>query len=260
MKFIYKSIIAGALLTNIVQAAELGSFDITGNMTLTSDYVFRGKSQTNDGFAIQGGLDFAHKNSNFIFGTWASNVKFLEDQTVIPNDRADIEVDFYVGYGDNLDQLADGLSYSAKLNRYTYPGAASSLSYDMTEYSLSLSYTTKQDTDFGLEQLPYLISQGVSFNLLYDFSPDFSGMGKSHHYGLNVNYTFANGLGVGGEIGQQLFADNNKAGDDYLYYGAKLSYPIAGFDASVAYTGTDLNNAEQVDADDRVIFALSKDF
>ena len=93
----------------------------------------------------------------------------------------------------------------------------------------------------------------MSFNLLYDFSPEFSGLGKSHHYGLNVNYTFANGFGVGGEVGQQLIENDN----DYLYYGAKVSYPIAGFDASIAYSGTDL---EQNDADDRFIFALSKDF
>ncbi len=252
MKFPYKSIIAGAFVaTNIVQAAELGSFDITGNMTLASDYIFRGKSQTDEGFAVQAGLDFEHKNSGFILGTWASNVKFLEDQTVIPNDRADIEVDFYVGYADNLDQYLDGLSYTVKANRYTYPGAASSLNYDTTEYSINLSYTTKKDTDFGLEQLPYLISEGVTFNLLYDFSPEFSGLGKSHHYGLNVNYTFANGLGVGGDIAQQLIENDN----DYLYYAAKVSYPIAGFDASVAYSDTDLDNADQ-----RIVFALSKNF
>lgn len=257
MKFSYKSIIVAAFFTtNIVQAAEIGSFDVSGNMTLASDYVFRGKSQTDGGFAIQGGLDFEHKNSGFIFGTWASNVKFLEANTVIPNDRADIEVDLYIGYGDNLDQYLDGLSYTAKVNRYTYPGAASSLSYDATEYSLNLSYTTKKDTDFGLEQLPYLISEGVTFDLLYDFSPDFSGAGKSHHFGLNVNYTFANGLGVGGDIGQQLIENDN----DYLYYGAKVSYPIAGFDASVAYSDTTLDNAEQANADARLVFALSKNF
>lgn len=259
MKSPYKSIIVGALLTNIVQAAELGSFDVTGNMTLASDYVWRGMSQTDEGFAIQGGLDFEHKNSGFILGTWASNVKFLE--TAIPNDRADIELDFYLGYAGNLDQYLDGINYTAKLNHYTYPGAASYLSYDMTEFSLNFSYTTKKDTDFGLEQLPYLISQGVTFNFLYDFSPDYSGgAGKSHHYGLNVNYTFANGLAVGGELGQQLIDKNNKAVDDYIYYGAKVSYPIAGFNASVAYSGTDLDNAEQANADERIVFALSKDF
>ncbi len=256
MKFPYKSIIVGAFLTtNIVQAAELGSFDITGNMTLASDYVFRGKSQTDEGFAIQGGVDFEHKNSNFIFGTWASNVKFLD--TATSKDRADIELDFYVGYGDNLDQLFNGLTYTAKMNRYTYPGAASSFSYDMTEFSLNLSYTTKKDTDFGLEQLPYLISEGVTFNLLYDYSPDYSGgLGASHHVGLNFNYTFANGLGVGGDVGQQ-FIDN---GDDYLYYGAKASYAVAGFDASVTYSDTTLNNGEQLNADGRIVFALSKNF
>jgi uncharacterized protein (TIGR02001 family) len=259
MKFPYKSIIAGALLTNIVQAAEIGSFDVSGNMTLANDYVWRGISKTDGGFAIQGGLDFEHKTSNFIFGTWASNVKFLEAKTIIHDDRADIELDFYVGYSDNLDQYLDGLSYAAKATRYTYPGAASSLSYDTTEFSLSLSYTTKKDTDFGLEQLPYLISQGVTFNLVYDFSPDYADAGKSNHLGLNVNYTFANGLNVGGNVGQQLFA-YNKSGDDYLYYGAKLSYPIAGFDASVAYSDTTLDNAEQVNADERIVFALTKNF
>jgi hypothetical protein len=53
-----------------------------------------------------------------------------------------------------------------------------------------------------------------------------------------------------------LFSDNNKAGDDYLYYGVSASYSMFGFDTSVSYSNTDLDDSDI--ADRRVFFTLSR--
>jgi uncharacterized protein (TIGR02001 family) len=66
-------------------------YTFTGNMTIASDYRFRGYTQTDYQPAIQGGIDFAHK-SGFYLGNWNSNVS-----SGIFN-GAPIEMDFYGGY------------------------------------------------------------------------------------------------------------------------------------------------------------------
>jgi uncharacterized protein (TIGR02001 family) len=64
---------------------------ITGNLALTSDYRFRGLSQTGRKPAIQGGLDYAHASGLYL-GTWASSISANQ----YPN--ATSEWDFYGGY------------------------------------------------------------------------------------------------------------------------------------------------------------------
>src|SRR5215510_14737543 len=73
------------------------SYTLTGNMTFTTDYRFRGISQTfgagffNVGPALQGGIDWAHE-SGFYLGNWNSNVS----GNTFPNGSS-IEMDFYGG-------------------------------------------------------------------------------------------------------------------------------------------------------------------
>ena len=54
-------------------AAPPSNFTITGGATLTSDYRFRGISQTDKRFAIQGTLGVVH-SSGFYIGTWGSSI------------------------------------------------------------------------------------------------------------------------------------------------------------------------------------------
>jgi len=46
---------------------------VTGNLGLTSDYRFRGISQTQNAPAVQGGIDYTH-SSGFYVGNWNSSV------------------------------------------------------------------------------------------------------------------------------------------------------------------------------------------
>ena len=100
---------------------------------MTSDYTFRGISQTAEDPAIQGGFDYEHGSGLYI-GTWASNVDF-EVQTV---SDATMELDVYGGIAGEFD---NGLGWDVGILSYNYPGADSSLEYDFTEVYGSLSYS-----------------------------------------------------------------------------------------------------------------------
>jgi uncharacterized protein (TIGR02001 family) len=92
---------------------------LTGNMTIATDYRFRGISQTfGEGFftigpAIQGGIDYSH-SSGFYLGNWNSNVS----GNTFPNGSS-IEMDFYGGWKGSWGDwgLDVGTIY------YYYPGA-----------------------------------------------------------------------------------------------------------------------------------------
>src|SRR5688572_1069527 len=81
---------ATALAAPLLATAETPP--VTGNMTIASDYRFRGISQTYLGPAIQGGVDYAHP-TGFYLGNWNSSVTSLTY-----TGGSGIEMDFYGGY------------------------------------------------------------------------------------------------------------------------------------------------------------------
>jgi len=241
MKLLTASVFLASLPTVLQAAAEIGEFELGANVALTSDYVFRGFTQTDEGWALQGGFDLNH-GSGFYLGTWGSNVKYLEDDTVNPEDRADIEIDVYVGYSKELD---GGFSYDLSALQYMYPGAGSDLNYDYSEFNLGVGYS---------------LPAGMEFGLSYNYSPEWFGKnGKAHHYAFNIGHSLSNGLGFGAFVAKQTFDENDKAGDDYVYYGASISYGVADFELSLNFSNTDLDNVEDV-ADERVFFMMSRSF
>lgn len=237
-------LVVGGLGTVLsLHAAQEGPFKTSANVALTTDYVFRGFTQTDEKPAIQGGFDINHETGAY-FKTWASNVKFLENETVPAHDRASLEVDATLGY---QRQLNDNLTYGLQVARFMYPGAGSDLNYDMTEFNLNFKYAASQ-TEWG-------------FN--YDYSPQYSGeVDKSHHYNLSFNYALSENARFGGYVGQLSVGDNEKFGyDDYRYYGLSLSYSTEALDTSLTYSNTDVDSEKKKDkADGRLVFTLSKTF
>ena len=57
------------------------------NLGVTSDYVFRGITQTDFDPALQGGLDYAFGDSGWYVGAWASNVDFADPDGPGPRAR-----------------------------------------------------------------------------------------------------------------------------------------------------------------------------
>ena len=75
--------------TTVAVAEEVA---VSGNVTYTTDYRFRGISQGDRSQAIQGGFDVGLENGLYA-GTWASNVTFS---------GAAIEVDYYAGWAGEI--------------------------------------------------------------------------------------------------------------------------------------------------------------
>ncbi|GAB5349203.1 TorF family putative porin [Alteriqipengyuania sp. 357] len=92
------------------EEADTGPLEFSGNVTLVSDYRFRGVSFSDEDFAIQGGIDIAHE-SGFYIGTWASSI---EDSALYGHSELDV-------YGGWSGEVAPGISFDAGLLYYIYP-------------------------------------------------------------------------------------------------------------------------------------------
>src|SRR6187399_1120009 len=106
------TLIALLLLSGIAHAEDAPA--LTGNLSLTTDYRFRGISQTYKLPAVQGGLDFADKSGVYL-GTWMSNVSGNSY-----NNGAGLEWDLYGGYKFNI---AENVQIDLGTLAYVYPGA-----------------------------------------------------------------------------------------------------------------------------------------
>jgi uncharacterized protein (TIGR02001 family) len=93
-----------------VPAVAQAQWAVTGNASLTSDYRFRGISQTNRNPAFQGGFDVTHE-SGFYVGNWNSNV----DSGFLAG--ANLEMDFYGGFRGKY----DAFTYDVGGLYYFYP-------------------------------------------------------------------------------------------------------------------------------------------
>lgn len=93
-------------------SAPPSDFTVTGGATITSDYRFRGISQTDKRFAVQGTIGIAH-SSGFYVGTWGSSI---DDYVANGSDQ---EIDLYGGYKTTV----SGTTIDGGLLYYYYPGA-----------------------------------------------------------------------------------------------------------------------------------------
>lgn len=123
MKRFETTILVAALGVALAPSAQA---QVSANIGAVSNYVWRGMTQTDDGPAVQGGIDYAHESGLFL-GTWASNVDF---RTPDP----DVEMDLYAGYAGSVGDF----SYKATLIYYWYPG--DNVTADFSELTLSGTY------------------------------------------------------------------------------------------------------------------------
>jgi len=125
--------IAGSLMASSAAMAEFSM-----NVGATSNYIWRGMTQTSNGPAISGGVDYEHE-SGFYVGTWASNI----DWTGVPG----YEIDGYLGYGMDF---AEDWSFDVGYVYYAYPVASDETEADFGELYASVAW--KNLTLFGAAQ------------------------------------------------------------------------------------------------------------
>lgn len=127
------ALLAGLLA--LLQVANVNGAEIGGYVSLTSDYVRRGVTQSDGDPALQVGGDLRF-DSGFFLGAWASTV----DISRSPDRERDLEVDYYAGYA--LD-ASERWQFTAMVVLYTYPGQTGPIDYDYEEYSITSNYNDR---------------------------------------------------------------------------------------------------------------------
>jgi uncharacterized protein (TIGR02001 family) len=230
--------------------------ELTGTLALTTDYVFRGISQTDSGPAIQGTVDYAYMFRDEIgvyAGIFGSNVDF--DEVSGPGvDRASAEFDLYGG----LKGTVRGVSWQLGFIHYAYPKASPGpdFDYDFTEAVGKLGY------DFGVAA----VTAGINYS--GDFFAE-TGEGVYYSADATVPLPFLPlEMKALGHVGRQTIDNNARFGTpDYTDWLMGLSATIEGFTLTAAYTDTDISKSEcfpgsglTKTCEARAVLTLSKTF
>lgn len=174
-------------------AGAAAAQDVTFNIGATSDYVFRGVSQTDESPAIQGGVDISE--GIFYGGLWASNVDFY--------DSTDAEIDAYVGVKPTVGAVS--LDFGAIY--YGYVNAPSAADYDFWEFKAAASVPAGP---FTLGAAAY-------------YSPEFfGGVGSSLYYEANASVSPADKWTISAAIGEQTLDDFSAL--NYTTYNIGVGY------------------------------------
>ena len=180
------SVAAAVLVPGLAAAQAAAPSPLTGNMTLVTDYRFRGISQTLGKPAFQGGFDYAHA-SGFYLGNWNSNVN-----EVVGYPGANLEMDFYGGYK----KAFGDFGLDAGLLYYYYPGSdARLLGTRNGKTNSGTVYNTEGYLAGSWKWITLKWSHAFSD---YFLVPDTKG---TNYLDLSASYDTGGGWGVNGHIG-----------------------------------------------------------
>lgn len=200
---------------------------ITANITLASEYRYRGIAQTNSLPAIQGGFDYAHE-SGFYLGNWNSNISWIGDGNA--GVSAPIEMDFYAGF---KKEVAKGLTLDGGVLQYYYPSKG------------TLTNIKDPNTFEGYVAATY---EFATFKYSYAFTNLFGTANSkgSQYFDLSLNYdTGFEGLTLNGHVGYQYVANNSNLSYTDWKLGVTKDFG-KGLAASLAYIGTNANGTYYV--------------
>lgn len=220
MKFIKLSL-AAALVVSVAFAEEKKSdLGVSANVAMTSNYVWRGMTQSADSPAIQGGFDLDYKG--LYVGAWGSNVKYTGSE-------ASMEFDAYGGYKNEI----SGIAYDIGYIQYAYPNDSKALNFG--EAYIGLSY------DFKVVEISAKYSLGIETN---DINPE-------NAYEGGVSIPLPMDFSIDATVGNY---ENTG-----VYYIAGITKTIGKFDLSVAYSGMDFE-AAGTNTEENVIATISTSF
>lgn len=212
-------------------AAAPALAEVSANITATSNYVWRGVSQTGNDAAVQGGVDWA-SDSGIYAGTWVSTLGGGEPSS---------ETDFYAGWAADLGDSGLGIdlgyiyyAYLDNPNENDFGEIYANISFSIFSAGVSVTTNTGDDNeDSTFDQGDVYVWVAGSFDLGNDWS-----------LGATIGaYEFTNDgdTGVGDVSYQHGQLDLTKSAGDFGDVTLSLSYA----------------NEEAQNADDDVITFVS---
>lgn len=237
-----------------VSTAQAVEVTTTANANITTDYKFRGISQTNAGPAFQGGFDAAFSNG-FYVGNWNSNISNLAGPS------SGLEMDFYGGYAGSL---ANGIGYDVGALYYFYEGvpvAANGPETDTLELYGKVSYAN------AYAKLSYAVSDDYFATTTLDGSNKLSG---STYLDLGYTLPLSDSLSLTAHYGLTTYdKDIVQVGaerfDSYSDYSLAATYAISPkYSVTAAYIAVDddgekIFNNEQI-TDGSLVVTFSAKF
>jgi uncharacterized protein (TIGR02001 family) len=215
----------------------IASTEFGGQVTVTTDYMFRGVSQTTSGGAVQLEFDLEHDSGLFAHA-WASNVDFSEPG--LPDDGARVELDVGAGYSV---AIGDRIALAAWLSAYRFPGTHAGIDYDYEEWHGLLSLDDWHE-------------------IRVSYSGNVFGSGASGtYYAAATGFDFSDAAGMGLRLGHYDLDDAYDA--SYSYAQLYLAGAVKSVAWKVSYFSTTDEAAvlfSESTVDDRVVLELTLEF
>ena len=236
-----KILTTAAVAVGLSVSATAALAEVSGNVALATDYLFRGISQTSELPAIQGGFDYEHE-SGFYAGVWGSNVEFGDA-------KVNMEIDVYAGFGF---AVSEAVALDVGILHYQYPGD-SGLNYDFNEAYASIGL-------FGA-------------TLGINYSPEYFGDTDAYFYYYGeYSLSVAESVSIDAHIGYNQFDSDEAFGaflaldaasedEGYIDYSLGVAAEFQGIGLSLAYVGSDIDDEECGGGslcEGRVVFGVSK--
>jgi len=194
-------------------SAQTGREELYASVTLSSDYVQHGLSQTRGEGAFRVALDYEH-DSGFFAGGFVVNVDYAAETW--RRDR-DEQIDLYTGFA----WRGREWSTSVSLSRYYYPGLY--IRYDYTEIVAGFGFRDR-----------FFFDAGYAHNYLSLDRP-------SYHYEAGIVWPWLRKLEVGANLGK-MRADRFR-GARYTYWDVGLSRVLGRFSLDLRYHDNTMSRA-----------------
>lgn len=201
---------------------EEAAFPLSATFAATTDYVFRGVSQTDNGPAFQAGLNYSAPYGIYA-GVWGSNVDFGEGG---PN----FEVDYFVGWNKDL---SDSWNLDLGVTRYSYESASDGYGdIDYNEYIAKLTWNGP-----------------VTIGGILAYADDYGNAGAKETYtGLTASYDIGEtGFSLGASTGYtSIEAENDGGRVDYFDGSVSVSKAFGPATATLGYYDTFGSDASEL--------------
>jgi uncharacterized protein (TIGR02001 family) len=249
-KFMGAAMLAGATIAG-AGAASADEPTLSGSVTLATDYVYRGVSQTENGPAIQGSFDYT--NGNFYAGVWGSNVDFGSYYGISVD--VPMELDVYAGITPTIGPVSADFGIIG----YFYPGAAENTIFAPTGewnyWELKAAGTVNP-------------SEALTLGAAIYWSPELAlDGGDGLYYEINAAFAASDSLSFSGAVGQQsadatgYFFTTGAPVDEYTTWNIGGTLAMHGFELDLRYSGTDedlINLTNDEVAGDKFTLAISR--
>ncbi|CAM4173929.1 TorF family putative porin [Acinetobacter pragensis] len=240
---------SGAVFAEDAPALPFG-LSFGGSAAVTTDYRFRGMTQTETDPAVQAGFTLSH-NSGVYFGLWGSNVNF-------GSGTPSLELDPSIGYATTLEGFSSKPVLDVGVVYYNYPSAS-----DLNWAEL-----------YGKLTFADVLASGDSLLTNINYTNDYVAADTSS-WNVNAAYSIpfgASGFGGVAGLGYTVVNDEDKysfnGDDNYIDWKVGVTYgfkSLEGASAELAAVGTNIDTDGMTDAQSRgvetgAVFTLTKTF